>query len=58
MTDLKEIKELAIHGLLTDGGHHKQWYLEEILKALGYNLKELRRELNKEDYDWEEGIAP
>jgi len=38
----KTIKALALSGLLTDGGHHKQWYLEEILKALGYDLKDLR----------------
>lgn len=52
MKKLREkIKKLAIEGLTTDGGHHKQWYLEEILKIVGYNTKELQK-----IYDWEEGI--
>ena len=53
-----KIKELCIGGLLTDGGHHKQWYLEEILKTLGFDLIKLREELIAEDYDWEDGISP
>ena len=52
------VKELAINGLLTDGAHHKQWYLEEILKAIEVDLLELRKELQEDDYSWEEGIAP
>jgi hypothetical protein len=42
---------LATDGLLTDGDHHKQWFLEEILKALDVDLL-------KKDCGWEEGIAP
>jgi hypothetical protein len=57
-TELAELKDLAVDGLLTDGAHHKQWFLEQILIKIGVNLKRLRRELNKEHYDWEEGIAP
>jgi hypothetical protein len=42
-------RTLAREGLGTDGEDHKQWYLEEILKALGGTL----------DYDnHERGIAP
>lgn len=52
------VKKLAIEGLMTDGAHHKQWYLEEILKAIGVDLKDLRETLRKTDYDWEDGIAP
>jgi len=55
---IEKARELAISGLLTDGSHHKQWYLERILEALGVNLKELRMILGVEDYDWEEGVAP
>ena len=34
---LAEIGEMAHEALCTDGEHHKQWYLEEIMKmALGY----------------------
>ena len=58
----EEIKNLCIEGLRTDGGHHKQWYLEEILMELGYTLKEIRKELFEEDdcnyNNWEEGISP
>lgn len=52
------IKELIIDGLCTGGAHHKQWYLQQILKTLGFNEKELKEEYNKNDYDWEDGIAP
>ena len=58
MKEMILIKDLAISGLLTDKGYHKQWYLERILETLGYNLQGLREELNKEDYDWEKGTAP
>jgi len=30
-----KIGELATDGLTTDGGHHKQWFLEEIAKLCG-----------------------
>ncbi len=58
MIHIEKIKELAIDGLLTDGGHHKQWYLEKIIVELGFDLEKIREKLNEEDYDWEKGIAP
>lgn len=34
---MAEIAKMAHEALWTDGAHHKQWYLEEIMKAaLGY----------------------
>jgi hypothetical protein len=58
----KKAKDYAIHGLLTDGAHHKQWILEQILIALGYDLEKIHEQLHseneKEDYDWEPGIPP
>jgi len=54
----EKIKELCINGLLTDGSHHKQWYLEEILKVLGYKLPDIKEELEKQDYSWKYGIPP
>ena len=56
----EKAKELAISGLLgqVSEGWHKQWYLERILETLGYDLAEIREELQSEDYDWEDGIAP
>jgi deoxyribodipyrimidine photolyase len=56
--DIEKAIDLATDGLLRDGGHHKQWFLEEILKALDVDLDQLRKDLLANDYDWEEGIAP
>lgn len=50
--------QLAIFGLLTDGGHHKQWYLERVLEALDVNLTKLREDLLRQDYNWKDGVAP
>jgi len=49
----------AVAGLLIDGAHHKQWALEEVLKALGFDLIRIKG-LIAEDQDgiWEKGIAP
>ena len=56
----EKAKELAISGLLGQVNEwwHKQWYLERILEALGCDLAKLREELQSEDYDWKDGIAP
>jgi hypothetical protein len=54
----ENIKDLVKDGLCTDGGHHKQWYLEEVLKLLGYKIKEIREELVQNGYFAEEGVAP
>lgn len=50
--------QLVVSGLLTDGGHHKQWFLERIAEALGYSVDYLREKLQELDYDFDEGIAP
>ena len=55
---LDEIKELATNGLLTDGAHHKQWFLEAILRTAGVDLEILLEGLLEDGYDWEPGIAP
>ena len=52
------IESYAISGLVTDGAHHKQWYLERILEALNVDLGELRKQLEGKDHDWEPGVAP
>jgi hypothetical protein len=58
-SDMKEqVKELALDGLYTDGSHHKQWYLEEIIKAIGFDLEEQRAYAMQQDCDWEPGTAP
>ena len=52
------LKSFIVNGLETDGGHHKQWYLEQILFRLGFNPNKIREEERKEGYDWENGVAP
>jgi len=46
---LEKIRNLVEDGLQTDGGHHKQWYLEQIGEVIGIDI-------DKEMH--EEGIAP
>ena len=56
--------QLAFDGLMTDGGHHKQWYLEQIIQTLANEKYESLCKAaccgkdGPETYDWEEGIAP
>ena len=52
---LPQIQTLAIEALGTDGGHHKQWYLEKILALIA---KADTFEVCKAAYEWESGIAP
>ena len=52
--DRAKIIELLREGLTTDGAHHKQWFLEEILGIL--SPKDV---LEGRKYDlWEKGIPP
>lgn len=45
------VRELITDGLTTDGGHHKQWYLEQLAIALSQSHI-------LEGLDYEKGIAP
>jgi hypothetical protein len=45
-----QVQEFTDGGLYEDGGHHKQWYLEQIANVVGFKPSD--------DYPWEEGIAP
>jgi len=51
----KEIVSMCVDGLTTDGGHHKQYYLEEILEKLT-----TAQELDglKETFLWDDGVTP
>jgi hypothetical protein len=51
-----EIVSLAIDGLTTDGAHHKQWFLNEILSKLIVDNQEWGG--LKETYGWDEGRIP
>ena len=54
-----EVMELAIEGLFTDGGHHKQWFLEQILRSVDCDLNLLEQEyLYNDEESWDKGIAP
>lgn len=57
MSKETRILEFVIDGLLTDGAHHKQWYLEQILTTI-WGSTEYIRDLLKEKYNWESGTAP
>ncbi len=70
MENDKNVKDLIIDGLLIDGSHHKQWYLEKIyiklfgkkapmyLAADGETPLEKEPEGDEDYYSREEGIAP
>ena len=67
MTDNeKKVLELATEGIFTDGSHHKQWYLDQIVRILTGSEIEYLMWVDKsqagEDgprtYSWDEGIAP
>lgn len=47
---IERVKNLISEGLCTDGGHHKQWYLEQIAKELWIEVPGLDIR--------DEGIAP
>lgn len=47
--------ELILHGLTTDGAHHKQWALERALRVL---CEDSCVDKAKAEFGWEEGIAP
>lgn len=50
----KRVIELLIDGLQTDGSHHKQWYLNEVLKLINADIaKDV-----KEHWTHDRGIAP
>lgn len=47
----KPMEQFILEGLHTDGGHHKQWYLEMILRRISSRYDEL-----KSLSGWEDGI--
>lgn len=55
---------LASEAMFIDGAHHKQWYLDQIVRVLtgdGYNAYVRNKQNGKngpETYLWDKGIAP
>ena len=43
-----------------DGGHHKQWVLDQVLRMLVTEsaYKSMIQEFKDEGYGWDEGIPP
>jgi hypothetical protein len=63
--DLVLAKSLMWAALATADARHKQWYLEQIGRALGIDMDQQRREqdelVKRNDPDalrWEPGVAP
>jgi len=60
----KEALDLILRYGGIDGGHHKQWVLDQIVRKLtgdGYNAWVEEYQLGEdgpETYIWDEGIAP
>jgi len=53
-----KIIELCFEGLHEDGGHHKQWYLEEILKLITSTQIYENLKSDEKYGEWEPGVAP
>jgi hypothetical protein len=47
--EMENLENLFVEALTTDGGHHKQWYLEKIAKLLRIKIN---------DFIYDKGIAP
>ena len=58
LEDISRVKHQLIEALQTDGEHHKQWYLEQILGLLGCDPNKLSTEMEAEGGYFERGIAP
>tara|TARA_Y100000034_G_scaffold133004_1_gene197410 strand:- start:144 stop:344 length:201 start_codon:yes stop_codon:yes gene_type:complete len=52
-----ELLELIMDALYTDGAHHKQWYLEQLLSIISKDGYIPMRILNVAE-TWEPGVAP
>ena len=50
--------EWLVYGLTWDEAHHKTWFVEQALKALGVDLDVLADNLREQDSGWEPGISP
>lgn len=52
---LDPVTKALLHGLITDGAHHKQWALEQAFRAL---CMDDYVDQAKAEFQWEDGIAP
>ena len=49
------VADMLLAALTTDGGHHKQWYLERAMRAISGDAYV---DSAKDELQWEDGIAP
>jgi hypothetical protein len=54
MDNKERVIELLKEGLQTDGSHHKQWYLNEVLKLIDIKIAE---DVEKH-WTYDAGISP
>jgi len=52
--NIQDARSLLLEGLSIDGGHHKQYYMEEALKVL---VGEEECKALKEQWNWENGMG-
>ncbi len=50
--EVQYLDDFIAEGLQTDGAHHKQWYLEQVLLRMGYKESDLQ------ELGHERGVAP
>lgn len=59
--NVAEALESAMCGMSTDGAHHKQWYLDQIVRALTREMYESCVQDFEQKFgrgSWDAGIAP
>lgn len=49
------LEDIITLALTTDGAHHKQWYLEQVLLRVAGKS---RFDVYKEAFGWEDGVIP
>jgi len=54
---MKELSNLVCEGIITDGGHHKQYYLIEICKLLKLDITMCIHKLDLEEYGLDENAT-
>lgn len=52
------ITSIIKEALMTDGAHHKQWYLDQLLRKLIDEKEYDKLYGDSKDGEWEQGIAP
>lgn len=54
----KTIEDIIVDALNTDGSHHKQWYLDQLLRKVIAEKEYKRLSMDSEYGGWDLGIIP